>query len=209
MAASIAALVAGLALLALAVIPRPSFNFSHSAILSGRQSLNAVELAAYLTYLKRNLTIDSVYLLGHIGMWLGFGTLLHRRGNRAGTLIIVLGVISGMLDLFENEMRWAIVGSVPPSASIALGVAWDVTVGMSFWAMLVTTLLTVMLLWSERWADRTIGLIGLGCIPGICLIYFSGYLLTFIWMIIWHGASAIYLWMNAGLTTDHRKGSTD
>jgi hypothetical protein len=206
-AASVAAIVACISLIALAVIPRPPFSFSHSDILSGRQTLNAHELASYLVYLKRNLTIDSVYLLGHVGMWLGFGTLLQRRGGRGG-LIIVLGLISGALDLMENEIRWAIAPSLPSSASASWTVAWEITVGMSFWALLITTLLAIMQLWSQERLDRIICLIGLGCIPGICLIYFSGYLLTFIWMIIWHGMSAIYLWKSAGIAINPREGNT-
>ena len=207
-AAAIASLVACLALIALALIPRPPFNFGHSAIFSGRQLLNETELASYLTYLKRNLTIDSIYLLGHVGMWLGFGALLARRRNRDGRVIVVLGLISGALDLLENEIRWAIASALPSSSSTSWALTWDVIVGMSFWALLITTLLTVMQLWSERTLDRIISLIGLGCIPGVCLIYFSGYRLTFVWMIVWHGASAVYLWMSADLAADHRKGNT-
>lgn len=206
--AAVAAAVACLSLIALALIPRPPFPFGHSAIFSGRQSLSGGELAAYLIYLKRNLTIDSIYLLGHVGMWLGFGTLLARQASHFGRLIVVLGVTSGALDLLENEIRWAIASSLPSAASPSWTLAWEVTVGMSFWVLLITTLLTVMQLWSKRRRDRIMCFIGLGCIPGICLIYFSGYLLTFVWMIVWHGAAAIYLWARADLALNDKEGNT-
>ena len=199
-ASAVAAIVACLSLIALATIPRPPFAANQLAILSGRQPLNPEELSGYLTYLRRNLTIDGVYRLGHIGMWLGFGVLVARRGKAGGRLIIVLGVISGALDLLENEIRWAIAGSLRGiSFPESLALMWQVTVGMSFWAMLVTTLVTSMQLWSSDRRDRIISVIGLGMLPGVCLIYFSGYLITFLWMIVWHGAAGVYLWQVTGV----------
>jgi hypothetical protein len=197
-AAAVAALIASVSLVALALLPRPQFISSQLSILSGRHSLNAGEIIAYLTYLRRNLTIDSIYLLGHIGMWVGFGTLIERRERGRGRLIMVLGIISGALDLLENEIRWAIAGSIGSSVmSESWALVWQITVGMSFWALLITTLLTVLHLWSGNRHDRMICIIGLCCIPGICMIYFSGYLLTFFWMIVWHAASGVYLWSRA------------
>jgi hypothetical protein len=136
-------------------------------------------------------------------------TLIERRGRR-GSLIIVLGVASGALDFLENEVRWAIVGSMGGATSAAWAMVWQVAVGMSFWAMLVTTLLTVMLLASEERLDWILMLIGLGCLPGVCATYYTGYLITFLWMIVWHGASAFYLWRNAAngiVAVNHVEGS--
>ena len=199
-AASVAAIVACLALIALATISKPSFAANQYAILSGRQTLTSFELSQYLTYLRRNLTVDSIYLLGHMGMWLGFGALITRRNGIGGRLIMVLGVISGLLDLLENEIRWSIAGSLGTTVSTEhWALIWQVTVGMSFWVMFVSDLSTVVMVWSEHTRDRLISLFGLGLLPGVCLIYFTGYFVTFLWMIVWHGAAGVYLWQTDGM----------
>lgn len=197
-AGAIGALLACTSLIALALIARPALEMNHAAILSGRKLLSPLETASYLSYLRKNLTVDSFYLLGHIAMWLGFAALLDERGSRYGRLIAILGIMSGGLDFAENEVRWAIAGSLDASPmSSAWTTVWQVTVGMSFWAVLITTLLTAIMIWSSQGRDRIMTLIGLACLPGVCGIYYAGYLVTFLWMILWHGSSTVYLWQSA------------
>ena len=192
---AIAACVACLSLLALAFIARPPFAVDQFAVLTGTRALSDVEAAAYLSYLKKNLTIDSFYLLAHIGMWFGYAAVLKARGVRLGGALLALGLIGAVLDFVENEMRWVLATDLSRHmASPSWGVVWQIVVGMSFWLLLMAAVWLAISIWSARLTDRAMSAVSLGCLIGVATIYAKGYLVTFLWMIIWHAAGTIYLW---------------
>jgi hypothetical protein len=40
--------------------------------------------------------------------------------------------------------------------------------------------------------------VGVASLVGVATIYPGGYLITFLWMILWHAASIVYLWRESG-----------
>lgn len=204
-AGGVAALCAAICLFVLAYIPRPPGGISHLAVFSGTRTLETEELALYMLYLKRNLTVDSFYLIGHVLMWLGYSELFRRRGVAFSASVLALGLISGALDLLENEVRWALM-SLPGGLQFGptWATVWMIIVGMSFWAILLSIAITAFLNWGEGRLQRLISVLGLICLGSIAAIYFYGYLATFVLMIIWHAASGVYLWTcRSELTEPH------
>jgi hypothetical protein len=66
--------------------------------------------------------------------------------------------------------------------------------GMSFWFMLMAAVLLAISTWSSRFEDRAMTAVGLVSLVGVATIYPGGYLIIFLWMILWHAASVLYLW---------------
>lgn len=71
-AAGLGSAIAAAALAGMAVLPRP-LQASHFDIFAGVKQLTPAQLDEYIRYLYANITLDSVDLLGHIGMWFGAG----------------------------------------------------------------------------------------------------------------------------------------
>ena len=195
-AAALASAVAAAALVVLAFLPRPSPPISHFEVLSGKRVLQPAELAEYLAYLRSNLAGDSLYLLGHIGTWWGYAARLRRSAPGIAALLAGLGLLSGGLDFVENEIRWALLSTLREGLPIPAGwgTVWELVVGLSFWAIFIPALLTAATLWSRHPADRT-----MACLASVCAVtapwtYYGGFFPSFIWLITWHAASAIYLW---------------
>ena len=192
---SIAAGVACLSLLALAFIARPPFAVDQLAVLTGTRTLSELEAAAYVSYLRKNLTIDSFYLLAHMGMWFGYAAVLRARSVRLGGPLLALGLIGAVLDFVENEMRWVLATDVSRHIVFpSWGVGWQIVVGLSFWFLLMAAVWLAISISSSRLGDRAMSAVSLGCLVGVATIYVKGYLVTFLWMIIWHAAGTIYLW---------------
>lgn len=187
-ACAVASAVAALCLVVLAYLPRPPFSYSHDAIIGGAQQLSVEQTAQYLAYLRANLTFDGIYLLG-------YGVVIAERRRLAGAAIVAIGVASGALDLLENEIRWAVVtGLEADAASVGVGTLWRVVSGMSIWAIYVAAAVTSVALLERGRTGRLMGALGLLSAPAASLLYWRGFFFSFLWLILWHAASAVYLW---------------
>lgn len=196
-ACAIWAAIAAIALVVLAFIPRPAFEFEHFDVLSGRQALSDVATADYLRYLRANLTVDSFYILGFIMTWIGYGRLIAHRSRLMGVAVAASGVIAGSLDFLENEFRWGMAELVRRGipVSSAWPAAWSVILGLSFWAVFFPLALTVIGTWDDGKFGRWVSVLGiLGLLTAVNLRY-SGFFWAFIWLMLWQLASAAFLWV--------------
>jgi hypothetical protein len=112
---------------------------------------------------------------------------------------------SGGLDLLENEIRWAVVGSLETGAAgRTVGTVWSVVAGLSFWAIYAAAVITSVALLDLGRLARWVAALGLLCVPAAFLLYWRGFFFSFLWLIAWHAASAVLLW-RAPRVTAHRQ----
>ena len=202
----VGACVAFIALLAIAFLPRPFPAMDHFSILSGVTVLSPEELAAYKNYVASNLTLDSLYLIGHFLMWLGYSAYLYKSSKLLAAAIAVLGFFSAWLDFTENEIRWAsleflLADRNPPITEI---LAWQTTFGLSFWILFLCTFtcgIAIMGSSLNQKITSAVAILGLFIAP---LSYHFGFLPAFLWLILWHVVSAVFLWMNQPESHPHK-----
>lgn len=194
-----AAGVAALALIVLALLPRP-FAIDHFAILLNPAGLTPDRLASYADYLASNLSVDGVYLLGHIGMWAGYALLIRRRQPGIAAFVLGLGLLSGMLDFLENAVRWSLVQGLLLGAEVspAWAYVWKIVLELSFVAIFVTVLVVVPFVLNRNWTGKLLAVVSGFGLAGVLTVYTGGYLVSFLWLILWHLTSAIVLWVEAG-----------
>ena len=189
---AIGATIATLALIAMALLPRPFTPIYHLSILLGAPRLGGDQLIAYKSYVSNNLTIDSIYLLAHSLMWLGISQMASRRTEYLGKVILVLGLSSAVLDLVENELRWAamstlVTGSLPELLYVF---------AFSFWLLFLAAIITgIGIVGTSRFGNILAVWSFIGVIAAVS-IYKVGYLYSFFWLIVWHILCAYFLWSN-------------
>ena len=195
-AGAFGAATATVALVVLALLPRPFAPMDHLSILSGTVRLTAEQLIAYRSYVSSNLTIDSLYLLAHSVMWLGLANLISVGNSRLASLVLTCGLLGAGFDFLENELRWAAManlssGSLPTPSYVAI---WQTVFGLSFWALFITSVLTgIGVARSSRCGNVVAAwsLIG-GFVASS--IYKAGFLPSLLWLIVWHASCAVLLW---------------
>lgn len=194
--AAVASAGAAVCLIVLAFLPRPPFAYSHGRIVAGSQVLTSEQAEQYTAYLRANLSFDAVYLLGHVLTWLGYAALVARRQRVVAGALAAVGLASGGLDLLENEVRWAVAGSLgtASAAGPAVGLVWETVVGMSFWAIYVAALATSAAIFSMGRLGRLTAAVGFLCVPAAAVVYARGFFFSFLWLIAWHAVSAAFLW---------------
>jgi len=192
---AVAAMVAFVALVVLALLPRP-LGDKHFEILTGFAQLSTADKSNYLFYLKTNFAVDSIYLLGHIIMWLGFSVVIGARSGILGTAVAVIGVSGAFLDFLENEMRWSFVLGLTRGlpADISGVYAWNTVTAMSYWTIIVAAVVTSIGVWSVDPRNKWLSFIGMAGLATVPFIYSSGHVATFLWIVLWHGAGAWFLW---------------
>lgn len=195
-AGTIAATVATVTLLVIALLPRPFAPMDHLAILAGFVHLSAAQLVAYKSYVSSNLMADSIYLLAHSVMWFALSHLVSASSIRLGSLVLAFGLFGAGLDFLENELRWAAMttltaGNLPAPSYVAI---WQTVFGLSFWALFIASLFTgVGVARLSRWGN----VVAIWSLIGILVaaaIFKTGFLPSFLWLIVWHVVCACLLW---------------
>ena len=193
---AISALIAFVSLIVMAFLPRPFSPMDHASILSGLNTLSTEQLAAYKTYIIRNLTWDSFYLMGHALMWFGYSAVISRSSKGLAMLVAILGFSSAWLDFTENEMRWAALEFLINNdfTSISSVADWSVIFGLSFWIIFICALVCGMAVAGKENITKLVCVMAVlgGLIAPFSYLY--GHLAAFLWLIAWLGVSAIFLW---------------
>jgi hypothetical protein len=192
------AAAATVALVALALLPRPFAPMDHLSILSGSAHLTGEQLIAYKSYIESNFTVDSFYLMAHSIMWLGLANLLSARSPRLGSLVLIFGLLGAALDLLENQLRWAAMtilfsGNLPTASYVAI---WQTVFGLSFWALFLASIFTGI---GVARSSRCGNVVAAWSLIGIFVassIFKAGFLPSFLWLILWHISCAFLLWSN-------------
>lgn len=192
----VGSLVAFVSLVVMAFLPRPFSPMDHFSILSGLKTLSGPEFATYKRYVASNLTWDSLYLFGHVFMWLGYGVYIGKRHTLPAILVVSLGLFSAGLDFIENEMRWSAITSLGSGGKICISYAmfWKTLFGLSFWALFISAFICGVATFGKSALQKLPGLIA---IPGLfvaILSYQFGFLPAFLWIMLWHIMSGIFLW---------------
>jgi len=65
---------------------------------------------------------------------------------------------------------------------------------MSFWAIYVAAIVTAWAVVGRGRAGRMLAAVGFASAPAALLLYWWGFFPSFCWLIVWHLASAFYLW---------------
>ena len=195
---AIGALVAFISLIAMALLPRPFSPMDHESILTGLNTLSTEQLSAYKTYIMRNLTWDSFYLIGHALMWFGYSAVISRSSKGLAIFVAILGFSSAWLDFTENEMRWAALQLLINNGYISISniADWSVIFGLSFWIIFICGLVCGMAVAGKENIKKIVCIIAIlgGVIAPFSYLY--GHLAAFLWLIVWHGVSAIFLWVS-------------
>lgn len=201
--------VAAAALAGMAVLPRPVGQTGHFDIFAGIKKLTPAQLDEYIRYLYANFTLDSVYLLGHIGMWLGLALIIWGRSRLLAAVLAGVGLMSGLSDFLENEIRLAIVSGLENQLAIGphWAMIWSVVVGISIWLIYAAAALAAIGMWRRRpfgWLVALFGALGVATIPFSLLWGWSK--VWYVWLIVWHLlASVVLFWearRDAALSTD-------
>jgi hypothetical protein len=137
-------------------------------------------------------------------MWIGYGALISRESQLAGGLIGTLGILSGWLDFTENEMRWValktiLAGAAVPPTHIA---NWQVIFGLSFWTLFLCALIAGIGVASLCRFGKVICSIAFAGMLVVSLEYKYGFLPAFLWLIVWHALSALFLWSRGHCISD-------
>ncbi|MEO8603446.1 MAG: hypothetical protein ABI629_12790 [bacterium] len=189
---AVASAVAAACLGALALLPRPPFALDHVRILSGTATLTAEQLEQYRHYLRLNLSVDGVFLLGQVMTWIGYAVVTRSRVLAAS--IAIIGIGGAGLDLLENEIRWSVAARLADGAATpAIGTLWEVVVGLSFWASYVAALLAAVAIVPFGRAARLASAVGVFGIAAAAARYEFDFLPSFLWLIAWHVVSAQFL----------------
>ncbi|RNB87685.1 hypothetical protein EDM56_14015 [Brevibacillus fluminis] len=198
---SFGSLAAFICLIYIYFLQRPDFPFSQFEILSGAAKPNPSQLTEYSNYLSKNFSIDCLYLFGHLLMWLGYGLVVRRRISLLGTVIILLGIISGTTDFTENILRTTIVTGLQAGFSSVQhwGMLWSFVFDFSVWAIFITLVFVIAGIWGQRIIDRIFVLFGLVGLFSASYMYYDGFDFGFVWLIGWHGSSGFYLWRQSRL----------
>ncbi len=193
---AIGALVAFISLIVMAFLPRPFSPMDHASILSGLNTLSTEQLSAYKTYVIRNLTWDSFYLIGHVLMWFGYSAVISRSSKGLAMFVAILGFSCAWLDFIENEMRWAALQFLINNdyTSISNLADWHVIFGLSFWIIFICGLICGMAVAGKENIKKIVCVMAVlgGLIAPLSYLY--GHLAAFLWLIVWHGVSALFLW---------------
>jgi hypothetical protein len=74
---------------------------------------------------------------------MGYAVVISGRSGIVATAVAALGVLSGFLDFVENSIRSSLASAISERTTVDpnWGVAWDVVVGLSFWAILIPAVL--------------------------------------------------------------------
>jgi len=192
-AGAIGSLMAFLALVVIAFIPRPFESMDHFAILSGLHTLSPDELSGYKNYVITNFTFDSIYLIGHLLMWFGYVSYILKSNRTIAGIVAILGIISAFLDFTENEIRWSAL-EILVNGSTSNMLLWQTIFGLSFWVIFITALICGLVTLEKSLIKKvpiSLAIIGVLIAP---LSYKFGFLPAFLWLIIWHLGSAFFLW---------------
>lgn len=190
---SIGAAVACGALCVLMFLPR---TWDHLAVISNLASLPADQVRLYSNQVASDLTFDSVYLLGHAVMWIGFAALVSNESKGVANSIAILGLLGSFLDFTENEMRWAavklaVIGSAAPANRLA---DWQMVFGLSYWPLFLCCILTSIAVARRPRGGFVLVALAAACTFAGPSVYKAGPLPAFLWIIAWHFGSALFLW---------------
>jgi hypothetical protein len=179
----------------LAVFSGSFFEYDHFKVYAGIDKLDGGELEQYLSYFKFNLSIDSIYLFGHMFMWIGLGLLVKKRNNIIGILIIVSGMLCVILDFSENILRWVYTTAIAKGADgdLSLAIVWNTIIDLSWWQIYITVVLVMAGLPKKGTLNIIYLVIGLTGLILAATMYYLDITINFIWLLIWHGYSCFYL----------------
>lgn len=203
-AGSLGSFIALAGLLAMAVLPRPFPGMDHFPLLSGLVHLEPELFAGYASYVRHNLALDSVYLLGHAVMWLGMASVAAKESSRVAGLLAVLGLLSAGLDFAENEMRWSALRalSVGQPLPVSLLADWQTLFGLSFWAVFLSALTAGISVAHRKGTARLISALAGALMLVAPAVYLTGHFPAFLWLIAWHAAAGVFLWTQRNRSSD-------
>ena len=134
-------------------------------------------------------------------MWFGYSAVIFRSSKWLALFIAVLGLSSTWLDFTENEMRWVALQLLVDNGYTSLSSLsdWSVILGLSFWIIFICALVCGMAVAGKRKMAKMVCIIAIlgGLIAPLSYLY--GHFAAFLWLIVWHGVSAIFLWLSRGV----------
>jgi hypothetical protein len=179
----------------------PSCNREKLMVLwSGAQIASPQDLQSLLSHFSILFALVSVYLIGHFLMWLGYGLLIAKQSALLATSILLIGFFSCLCDLSEYCLRSAMLKSLvweTPSSAILMPIWWALR-ELSIWMIYLGTIVIGIFFLNPTTkilSIVTLAFLGILTIP--CLYIFGLSKAWFVWLIAWHGASALFLWSKA------------
>ena len=150
-------------LILLLIVPWPlNVAFPGEEVLAGTMKLSSGELAQYADFFGVFLAIDGLFVIGWIVGWVGVAFLVRTRSPLLGTVVLIVGLVPALLDLAENEIMWAMIQGyqLDISPQPSWFVAWKISRQLSYWIFYAAAALAGLGLWSDRFLDRLVTIIG-------------------------------------------------
>lgn len=150
--------------------------------------------------LGRVYFVDSVFIVGWIGAWVGLGLLLEGTSRVIAATATVLGVLGAVLDFAENEISRSLIaaameGTLYPQWLIAHDIVLQLSYLLPFSGAFVASLGLVGL---RSVASSVVALVGtfgvMIAMLGVCMPALG--LAPSIWFGVWFAGLAWVLWTN-------------
>lgn len=193
------ATLVALLLVAMYFVPLPAgLAYPGLEVLRGELSLPAAEMAAYLRAMQIIFALDGVFLAAQALAWSGIAQLVRTRAALPGSLVFIFGLSGVVLDLAENSILWAALGSLQAGHLPAAGwwIAWKTIQHLSYLLPLLAAVTAGASLWGPRWTERLACLVGTLvsalAITGLYLPELAP--LADLWYLIWFATTALLLW---------------
>lgn len=178
-----------------------SFNRNEQiAIWMKTRLLTPIEWIQFGFQYKTMFVLVSLYLIGHLLMWIGFSSFMMRKTSLLGVLVLIVGCLSTFLDFSEYGLRGTMLKAIewnmviPPS----LILFWYFIREMSIWMIYIASVIAAVGVLHQNFFGELIGGVSLVGILTIPLFYGMGYgKVWFIWLILWHVVAALFLWKKA------------
>ena len=172
-------------------------------VLRGDVSLPAADLAGYLRAMQIIFALDGIFLAAQLLAWSGIAQVVRTRAPLPGSLVLSLGVAGVLLDLAENSIIWAALGSLQTGHLPAPGwlIAWKTVHHLSYLLPLLAAVMAGANLWGPRWTERLACLVGTLfsalAIAGLYLPELAP--LADLWYLAWFAAAALLLWDSSNI----------
>lgn len=196
------AVVATIMLIVIVILPWPfTFSFPGEEIITGKRILDAFEWAHYLNLLKIYYMVDNIFVIGWIIGWIGLSVLIYTRVKIIGGIVLMFGLLGAFFDFTENEIFLSLLKNYQFNVSAyPFGlIVWNIIREWSYLLPFSGASIAAMGLWSNKFLDRMMSLIGtIYSVIALSGLYIKVlYPLTYIWFLLWFSGSACLLWRRA------------
>lgn len=206
---SCGAIVATIMLIIMVMLPWPfDFSFPGEEIITGKKILNTIEFVRYLNLLEIYYMVDTFFIIGWIMSWIGISTLIYSRVEIIGIIVLGFGLLGALFDFTENEIFLSLLKNYQFNTFTqpVWLVAWNIIRKLSYLLPFSGAAMAAMGLWSNKFLDRMMSLIGtIYTVIAVSGLYINAlYPLTYLWFLFWFIGSAFLLWRRAAKWSEEK-----